>query len=96
MEEPIKDLMKQLGEALNESLQDSEKVQKLLREMEEKGYSLTLSLAVIIGSGQSPKSPRRRTRPASAEVGKGLEAQPTPFDRKFLKALKIKIGEERS
>jgi hypothetical protein len=96
MDGRMKEMMKRLGEAINESLQDAEKVQSILREMEEKGYTLTLSLGVIVGpKGQQQEIPRRRPRPSPAEEGKGLEAQPTPFDRKFLKALRIRIAEEK-
>lgn len=92
MEEDIKEIMKKLGTAINESLQESARIQKLLHEMEEKGYSLTLSLAVIVGLN---KIQQKSFPHFSMEGGKPLTADPTDFDRKFLKSLRIKLTEEK-
>ncbi len=94
MDKEIKDIMKKLGAAINETIQDSEAIQKLLQEIEAKGYTLTLSLGVILGIDQTDR-PRRRPR-RIPEGAPEAPAGPTPFDRKFLKALRIKIIEERS
>ncbi len=93
MDKDIKDIMKRLGSAINDTLQDSEKIQKLLQELESKGFTLTLSLAVMVGINNF-NNPRRRPRqPAAAGEGEGNPT--TAFDRKFLKALRIKLTEER-
>lgn len=93
MDKDIKDLMKRLGDAINESMQDSEKIQRLLGEMQEHGYTLTLSLAVILGLDQQQNRARRKPKRETAGEREAGYA-PTPFDRKFLKALRIKISEE--
>lgn len=101
MNREIREIMKRLGAAINDSLQDAGQVQELLREMEEKGYTMTLSLAVIVKPTASPDAPAeeapRQRRPRQAPVPEHrADLSPTPFDRKFLKALRIRISEEQT
>ncbi len=94
MNRELRDIMKRLGEVINEALQESDKMKDILREVEERGYTLTLSLAVIVAGKEDAERRRRQPRPAR----EGTEAQKpaaTTFDRRFLKALRIKMPEEQ-
>lgn len=95
MDDDVKELIQRLGKAINETMAESETIRGLLREIEERGFSLTISLGVMVGSTEE----KRRRRPArSAEEKDGEERRPRPsaFDRKFLKALRIRLTEEQT
>lgn len=94
MDNEIKEIMKKLGTAINESLQESDKIQKLLQEIERKGYNLTLSMAVIVGLNSLNLS-KGKTSLNKDVREEDLDVKQTAFDRKFLKALRIKISEEK-
>jgi hypothetical protein len=93
MERDIKDIMRRLGEVINETLQESEKIQQILHEVEEKGYALNLSLAVLMGLGKGREGSPRQKKAPDAER-EGPDHRPTAFDRKFLRALKLRLPDE--
>ncbi len=101
MDEKLKALMQELGNAINESLSESEQIAAAIAEIRRAGYDVFLILEATIGfnrreaeneSGKTAASAgeRRRTR--------GPEAAPkikwTSQDQKFLRALKIAIDED--
>ena len=89
----VKEIMKKLGTAINEVVQDSEEIQHLLQEMEERGFSLTLSLAVIVGLNRKGE-PKKKLQQMLKGINEELNTRTTSFDRRFLKALRIKLSEE--
>jgi hypothetical protein len=100
MNEELKRLMQKLGDAINESLSDSDCIAAAIGEIKRAGYDVFLVLEAMIGF---------KKRDNGSEGGDMLsfdpsEAPPTPFkrsfestgkitltpqDQKFLKALKI-------
>ena len=90
----VKEIMKKLGTAINEVVQDSEEIQHLLQEMEERGFSLTLSLAVIVGLNRKGE-PKKKLKQMIKGINEELNTRTTSFDRRFLKALRIKLSEEK-
>ena len=104
MEENLKELMQELGNAINESLSDSERIAGAIGEIKQAGYDVFLVLEATIGFN------KRDDASDENEVTE-TEANPVPFpkrrfestgkikltsqDQKFLKALKITIDEER-
>jgi hypothetical protein len=90
----VKEIMKKLGTAINEVVQDSEEIQHLLQEMEERGFSLTLSLAVIVGLNRKGE-PKKKLQQMIKGINEELNTRTTSFDRRFLKALRIKLSEEK-
>jgi uncharacterized protein (UPF0335 family) len=90
----LRDIMRRLGEVINETLQESDKLKEILHEVEQRGYSLTLSLAVIVAGKEDAERRRRLPRPAK-DAGEASPPKTSTFDRKFLKALRIRMPEER-
>ncbi len=94
-EKEIKELMKRLGTAINESVQDSQEIQTLLQDLEERGYSLNLSLAVIVGLNKDGQS-EMKLKKILEGINEDLSTRTTSFDRRFLKALRIRLSEEHT
>lgn len=101
MDEKLKALMQELGNAINESLSESEQIAAAIAEIRRAGYDVFLILEATIGfnrreadneSGNtaSAGSERRRTR----EAGPPPKIKWTSQDQKFLRALKIAIDED--
>ncbi|MGH9559645.1 MAG: hypothetical protein ACRD30_10430 [Bryobacteraceae bacterium] len=101
MEDRLKDLMQELGNAINESLSDSDRIAAAIGEIKRAGYDVFLVLEATIGFNkredaeeaegetielsQSPETSGRR------RVGK---IKLTSQDQKFLRALKITIDDD--
>jgi hypothetical protein len=82
MNKDIREIMRRLGEVVNETMQESERVRN----------TVTLSLAVVIGSDDG-RNPRKRPR-QPARAGEEADGGTSAFDRKFMKALRIRYSEE--
>ena len=101
MEERLKNLMQELGNAINESLSDSERIAEAIGEIKRAGYDVFLVLEATIGFNKrdgseedtdaAPETPARRER-GTHSAGK---IKLTSQDQKFLKALKIAVDEEK-
>jgi hypothetical protein len=88
--------MKELGEAINESLSESEPIAEVISKIKAGGYDVFLVLEATIGFNRrdedDEKDEKSVRRPASAsrknsEVEFKINAQ----DQKFLKSLKISV-----
>jgi hypothetical protein len=105
LEDRLKELMQELGNAINESLSDSDRIAAAIGEIKRAGYDVFLVLEATIGFNkreegdddsdsdgvESETSTPSRTRYES--TGK---IKLTSQDQKFLRALKIAIDEEHS
>jgi len=101
LEDRLKELMQELGNAINESLSDSDRIAAAIGEIKRAGYDVFLVLEATIGFN-------KREENEEAEEGETIElgSQPEPSrrkvgkiklttqDQKFLRALKIAIDEE--
>jgi uncharacterized protein (UPF0335 family) len=89
VDDHLKQLMQQLGNAINESLSDSENIAEVIGEIKRSGYDVFLVLEATIGFNKRPgeEQGEHRTRTMPTEVS--FTAQ----DQAFLKALKITIEE---
>jgi hypothetical protein len=73
MDPQLKQLMKELGDAINESISDSEQISEVVSRMKEAGYDIFLTLEAKIGV--SRKSESGTTDNVSPTVSlKGLNA----------------------
>lgn len=89
MDEHLKELMQQLGAAINESLTESVSVSEALAELRAAGYDIFLLLEATIGFHQRSEEPAEQSRPLSVSSGElVLNAQ----DANFLKSLRITLG----
>lgn len=101
LEDRLKELMQELGNAINESLSDSDRIAAAMGEIKRAGYDVFLVLEATIGFNKREdaeeteegdtvelNSPPENSR---RKVGK---IKLTSQDQKFLRALKIAIEDE--
>jgi hypothetical protein len=90
----LKQLMKELGDAINESLSDSEQISEVVSRIKEGGYDIFLVLEATIGvSKQGEKTPEKTSLVST--ISSNPELKVSDQDLKFLKSLRIKIDEEK-
>ena len=104
MEEKLKELMQELGNAINESLSDSDRIAAAIGEIKRAGYDVFLVLEATIGFNK-----REDNNEAESEDGEVVESEAAPpkrrfestgkikltsQDQRFLRALKIAVDEE--
>ena len=98
MEEKLKDLMQELGNAINESLSDSDRIAAAIGEIKRAGYDVFLVLEATIGFNKREESDEEAEVEAEAEPKRRFEANGkiklTSQDQKFLRALKIAIDDD--
>jgi hypothetical protein len=97
VEENLKSLMQNLGNAINESLSDSEPIAEAIGDIKRAGYDVFLVLEATIGfnkrtedSGDEEEETVEEPR-ETASTGK---IRFTSQDQRFLKALRIAVDEE--
>lgn len=94
MDPQLKQLMKELGDAINESLSDSEQISEVVSRIKEGGYDIFLVLEATIGvSKQGEKSPDKTSLVTT--MSSNPELKVSDQDLKFLKSLRIKIDEDK-
>ena len=88
----LKQLMKELGEAINESLSESEEIADVIAKIRAGGYDVFLVLEATIGFNK-----REEQGVAKPALVKGHAANPefkvSPQDLKFLKSLRISVDD---
>jgi len=108
LDDRLKDLMKELGDAINESLSDSDRIAAAIGEIKRAGYDVFLVLEATIGFNKREDSDAD-THEESREEGETVELESAPDsgrrrlnkikltsqDQKFLKALKITLNEDK-
>ena len=104
LDDQLKELMQDLGNAINESLSDSDRIAQAIGEIKKSGYDVFLVLEATIGfnkrdeedddvpeiAGESAASHPEKVR------GRAGKLSWTSQDQKFLRALKISLDEESS
>jgi hypothetical protein len=98
VDEPLKNLMQELGNAINDSLSESDRIAEAIGEIKRAGYDVFLVLEATIGfnkredeeasEGEAVESERK---PSFESTGK---IKFTSQDHRFLKALKIAVDDE--
>lgn len=101
MDDRLKELMQELGNAINESLSDSERIAASIGEIKRAGYDVFLILEATIGFNkrdENSSEDEEDTIEAESEIqefGSGNKIKWTTQDHKFLRALKIAVDEEK-
>jgi hypothetical protein len=102
LEDRLRDLMQELGNAINESLSDSDRIAAAIGEIKRAGYDVFLVLEATIGFNKRAENDENEESEETVE----LESQPetgrrrvgkiklTSQDQKFLRALKIAIDDD--
>ena len=101
MDEPLKHLMQELGNAINDSLSESDRIAEAIGEIKRAGYDVFLVLEATIGFNRRDESgdeegdlemsnaeEPKRTFEATGKI------KLTTQDHRFLRALKIAVDEE--
>lgn len=102
MDEPLKHLMQELGNAINDSLSESDRIAEAIGEIKRAGYDVFLVLEATIGFN------RRDEDEEGDEDGEMIEAEEpkrttfettgkiklTSQDQRFLRALKIAVDDD--
>jgi hypothetical protein len=93
VDQQLKQLMKELGEAINESLADSDSIADVVSRIKEGGYDIFLVLEATIGvSKPGEKAPDKTSLVTTLTTNPSFKVNDS--DVKFLKALRIKIDED--
>ncbi|MBV9405230.1 MAG: hypothetical protein JO211_07785 [Acidobacteriaceae bacterium] len=95
MDDRLKELMQELGNAINESLSDSDRIAGAIGEIKRAGYDVFLVLEATIGfnkrEDEDDTDGVERAEPVRESTGK---IRLTSQDQKFLRALKISVEED--
>ena len=103
MEEKLKELMQELGNAINESLSDSDRIAAAIGEIKRAGYDVFLVLEATIGFNRrdedAVEEDDEEQVEAVEEPRRSFEATTkikfTSQDHRFLRALKIAVDDEK-
>ena len=97
MDDRLKELMQELGNAINESLSDSDRIAAAIGEIKRAGYDVFLVLEATIGFNKRDEADEDESATDGDEAHRGGppgRIQLTSQDQKFLRALKIQIDED--
>ncbi len=95
MDEHLKRLMKELGEAINDTLSSSGTISEAIANIRNSGYDVFLVLEATIGFNK--RSEQSQAEPALTKSDDGeTKLNITSQDVKFLKSLRISLEESES
>lgn len=96
MDDRLKELMQELGNAINESLSDSERIAEAIGEIKRAGYDVFLVLEATIGFNKRDDADDDSVDDGESrrEFDSGTKLKWTTQDHKFLRALKISTDDE--
>ena len=92
MNQKVKKLIQKLGEAIHETVSESEDIAGVVKNIREQGFDVLLMLEATIGLNEVDTS-------ADEDATEADEAVDGPFsqnDLSFLKSLRISVNEESS
>ncbi len=103
MNDRLKELMLELGYAINESIDDSGRISKVVSDIKDAGYEVSLRLEATIAfhkrdeaEDESEEEPKHSHSDKPLTVFEaGGEVKLTTQDHKFLNALKISIDDPK-
>ena len=90
MDDKLKPLMKELGQAINESLSESEPIAEVISKIKAGGYDVFLVLEATIGFNRRDEEESASKSSAAARKTE-IEFKINAQDQKFLKSLKISV-----
>ncbi len=93
----LRDLIQQLGEAIHESVIESEQIAGVVQTIRSHGFDVMLMLEATIGLNDVTNEPASLPGSAPAQLENGEEGEDGPFtshDVNFLKSLRISVAGE--
>ena len=110
MEEPLKQLMQELGNAINDSLSESDRIAEAIGQIKRAGYDVFLVLEATIGFNKRDEedgeedsegeeetvdaTPEPKPERAPRRTFEAGKMKLTSQDQRFLRALKISVEED--
>src|SRR5947199_4363161 len=92
LDDNLKQLMKELGEAINGALSESEDISEAIQNVRNAGYDVFLVLEATIGFNQRSKTADALEEVTANALKSGdMKLKVTAQDLKFLRSLKISI-----
>lgn len=96
MDHRLKVMLKELGDAINTSLSDSDQIAEVIGRIKDDGYDIFLVLEATIGLNRAEADEDQDGSAAGAGEGTPVikdSFEITSQDRKFLKSLRIRIDD---
>ncbi len=93
MDKRLKSMMKELGDAINNSLSDSDEIAEVISRIKAGGYDVFVVLEATIGFNSHSEEDTEEE--LSTTTRSTAEFEMTSQDLKFLKSLRISVGEDR-
>lgn len=93
LNQQVKELIQKLGEAIHESVSESEQIAGVVREIREQGFDVLLMLEATIGLNEVEQETEDEAAEAGNEIAHGSF---TRNDLTFLKSLRITTEERET
>ena len=93
MDKRLKSMMKELGDAINNSLSDSDEIAEVISRIKAGGYDVFVVLEATIGFNSHDEGESEEA--SSENTSASPDYEMTSQDVKFLKSLRISVGDER-
>jgi 4-aminobutyrate aminotransferase-like enzyme len=91
LDDNLKQLMKELGAAINDALSESEEISEAIQNVRNAGYDVFLVLEATIGFNKRSKGEKTEEPVASGVKSGEMKLKVTAQDLKFLRSLKISV-----
>ena len=91
----MKQRMKELGEAINETLANSDQIAEVISQIKAEGYDVFLVLEATVGYSQAGNESNESNSEAPQLELAIPELKVTLSDRRFLKSLRIAVDEQQ-
>jgi len=88
LNQKVKNLIQQLGEAIHETVSESEDIAGVVKNIREQGFDVLLMLEATIGLNEVDSAEE------AEEVGEETDGPFTSNDLNFLKSLRISLSED--
>lgn len=91
LDDNLKQLMKELGAAINDALSESEEISEAIQNVRNAGYDVFLVLEATIGFNKRSKTDQGEELIAGGLKSGEMKLKVTAQDLKFLRSLKISV-----
>ena len=94
MNQKVKNLIQKLGEAIHESVSESEDIAGVVKNIREQGFDVLLMLEATIGLNEVTEDSEDEAETIEGVLGESTEGPFTGSDVNFLKSLRISLAED--
>jgi hypothetical protein len=92
VDDQLKKMVKELGEAINQAVADSDRIAEVMGRIRASGHDVFLALEATIGFTQREESASQTPRQQTRSTG---ELEITSQDQQFLRSLRIAVNQEK-